>query len=154
MPTSSKLTPPAAAVCNKDATVFLLRGAGFFRATSKAGNSYTTGRVQEGRAVFPSLVFACLLVVHRLVCREIVTVVKRTDSQRGRERERGRRGRERERERENTLLHKDKDLSTSHFFTNLSLMSYTATLNTSNKNTNNCGKLKYILRTKQKTVIV
>ena len=152
MPTSSKLTPPAAAVCNKDATVFLLRGAGFFRATSKAGNSYTTGRVQEGRAVFPSLVFACLLVVHRLVCREIVTVVKRTDSQRRRERERGRRGRERERE--NTLLHKDKDLSTSRFFTNLSLMSYTATLNTSNKNTNNCCKLKYILRTKQNKIVL
>ena len=29
-------------------------------------------------------------------------------------------------------------------------MTNTATLNTSNKNTNNCGKLKYILRTKQK----
>ena len=28
-------------------------------------------------------------------------------------------------------------------------MTNTATLNTSNKNTNNCGKLKYILRTKQ-----
>ena len=40
------------------------------------------------------------------------------------------------------------------FFTNLSLMTNTATLNTSNKNTNNCGKLKYILRTKQKTITV
>ena len=29
---------------------------------------------------------------------------------------------------------------------NLSLMTNTATLNMSNKNTNNCGKLKYILR--------
>ena len=40
------------------------------------------------------------------------------------------------------------------FFTNLSLMTNTATLNTSNKNTNNCDKLKYILRTKQKTITV
>ena len=87
MPTSSKLTPPASAVCNKDATVFLLRSAGLFRSTSEAGNSYTTGRVQEGRAVFPSLVFACLLVAHRLVCRENVTVVRRTDSESERDRE-------------------------------------------------------------------
>ena len=95
MPTSSKLTPPAAAVCNKDATVFLLRSAGLFRATSEAGNSYATGRVQEGRAVFPSLVFACLLVAHIFVCRENVTVVRRTDSERQRNRER-----ERDREKE------------------------------------------------------
>ena len=33
-------------------------------------------------------------------------------------------------------------------------MTNTATLNTSNKKTNKCGKLKYILRTKQKTVTV
>ena len=31
----------------------------------------------------------------------------------------------------------------------MSLMTNTATLNTSNKNTSNCSKLKYILRTKQ-----
>ena len=79
----------------------------------------------------------------------------------GREREReGERKRERERERQtdrqtdgqredNTLSLKAKDLSQVGFFTNLSLMTNTATLNTSNKNTNNCGKLKYILRTKQ-----
>ena len=30
-------------------------------------------------------------------------------------------------------------------------MTNTATLNTSNKNTNNCGKLKYTLKTKQKS---
>ena len=103
MPTSSKLTPQAAAVCNKDATVFLLRSAGLFRDTSEAGNSYATGRVQEGRAVFPSLVFACLLVAHIFVCRENVTVVRRTDSERQRNRERERerqRQRERNRDRE------------------------------------------------------
>ena len=32
-------------------------------------------------------------------------------------------------------------------------MTNTATLNTSNKNTNNCGKLKYTLRTKNKQTI-
>ena len=37
------------------------------------------------------------------------------------------------------------------FFTTLSLMTNTATLNSSNKNTNNCGKIKYDLKTKQKT---
>ena len=37
------------------------------------------------------------------------------------------------------------------FFTNLSLMTSTATLNTPNKNINNCGKLKYTLKTKQKS---
>ena len=30
-------------------------------------------------------------------------------------------------------------------------MTNTATLNTSNKNTNNCGKLKYVLRTNKQT---
>ena len=53
--------------------------------------------------------------------------------------------RERETDRQTdrqTLLHKDKDLSTSRLF-NLSLMTNTATLNTSNKNTNNYSKMKY-----------
>ena len=35
-------------------------------------------------------------------------------------------------------------------FTNLSLMTNTAILNTSNKNTNNCGKINYILRRRRK----
>ena len=39
------------------------------------------------------------------------------------------------------------------FSTNLPLMTNTATLNTSNKNANNCGKLKYILRRKQKLLL-
>ena len=53
------------------------------------------------------------------------------------------------REREsNTLLHKDKDLSTNRLFYKSVLND--KTLNTSN-NTNNCGKLKHILRTKQTT---
>ena len=51
----------------------------------------------------------------------------------------------RRRRKDNILLHKDKDLSTSRLFTNLFLMTNTATLNTSNKNINNCGNLKYIL---------
>ena len=36
------------------------------------------------------------------------------------------------------------------FFTNLSLMANTATLHTSNKNTNNCVQIKCVLKTKQK----
>ena len=48
---------------------------------------------------------------------------------------------ERERERESTLLHKDKDLCKSRFFTNLSLMTNTVILNTSNKHTINRDKL-------------
>ena len=50
---------------------------------------------------------------------------------------------------------KDKDLST-HFvvvvFTNMSLMTNTATFNTSSENTINCGKIKYNFKTKQKSI--
>ena len=59
--------------------------------------------------------------------------------------------RERKRREENTLLHKGQRFKhKSIFFTNLSLMTNTATPSTSNKNTNNCDKLKYILRTNKK----
>ena len=44
---------------------------------------------------------------------------------------------------------------TPRYFTNLSLMTNTATFNTSNNNTNDCSKLKYTLKTKQnKNIIV
>ena len=53
---------------------------------------------------------------------------------------------EREREREdNILLHKDKDLNTSRLF-HKSAPDDKHTNTQSNMNTNNCGKIKYILR--------
>ena len=62
------------------------------------------------------------------------------DRQRQRETDRDREGRQTDRHRQRTLKY-------------LSLMTNTATLNTSN-NTNNCGKLKYILRTKFKKLLL
>ena len=63
---------------------------------------------------------------------------------------------ERERERERILYYTKIKISFLFFvfFTNLSLVTNTARVSTSNKNTNNCGKLKYILRTKRKTITV
>ena len=60
--------------------------------------------------------------------------------------------RERERDKiDNTLLHRDKDLSTCQlFFANLSLMTNTATLNTSNKNSLKYAREKNDLKTKQR----
>ena len=84
-----------------------------------------------------------------------------SESKRERERDRDRdrdrdRQTDRQTQRDNTLLHKDKDLSTNQPFYKsvLDMMTNTATLNTSNKNTNNCGNLKYILRIKRKSVTV
>ena len=74
----------------------------------------------------------------------------------GREKE-GVREKERRRRRRkspNTLLHKDTDLSTSRLFYKSVLITNTATLNMSNKNTNNCGKLKYILRKEEEKNIL
>ena len=80
-------------------------------------------------------------LVYRKSCQRTTHTHTHT-KERERERERERRERERERERDYTRI---KDLSASRFFfTNLSLITNSATLNPSN-NTNNCGKLKYTL---------
>ena len=51
---------------------------------------------------------------------------------------------------ENTLLHKDKDLSTSRLFLQNVPDHKHGNTQYANKNTDNCGKLKYILRTNKK----
>ena len=61
-----------------------------------------------------------------------VLLLHRLSKRKGGNYREGERERERERERESTLLHKDK---AQVGFTDLSLITYTATLNTSNRNT-------------------